>query len=141
MFFEEEKVIRDYLSSEEDRNFLDHIISQVGARGPNREAMAIFAAIQHCFDGASGEEVVVNSYLLHNLAACACVALEYNRDVTIPWHKGDHDYVVLRAFNGFTHTLIETIRESRCDIRQDGSCRLNSFTIPAWFVIRAKQIH
>jgi len=134
-------MIRHSLRHDYEIKFLDHILHQCAGVGPNEEAMAIFQAIQHCFDGASGEDVVINSYLLHNLASCAWVSLQYNASRQIPWDKGDHDYVILRAYRGFITTLMTTIREGRCTIREDGTCRLSAFPIPAWFVERAKKSH
>ena len=101
--------------------------------------MAIFQAIQHCFDGTGGGVAVVDPYLVDNLASCAWVSLEYNRNNHIPWETGEHDYIILRTFRGLISTLVGAIREGRCTWRADGSCIVNDFSIPAWFVEWAKK--
>lgn len=104
---------------------------------PNHEARSLFDAIQLSFDGscAGGDLVAVDPYLLHNLAACARVALGYDTGVEIHWN--DHDSILNRTFNGFAHTVIRAIQEGR--IKEiEGKVHLGGLLIPDYFVVMAK---
>jgi len=73
---------------------------------PNREAKVLFQVIQDTFEGSGGgEDIQINPYLIHNLAACARIILEYDKDDHIPIDKLDHDAILCRTWNGFIQAL------------------------------------
>lgn len=116
----------------------DHIL-QVVVRtlGPNNEAFAIFDAITLMFDGSnSGENVVVDPYLVHNLAACARVSLNYDEADRIPWGKNDHDAIIVRTLVGMVRTLITAVKTDRVS-RRDGKVFFGHFEIPDWLIREA----
>ena len=131
---------REWGLDEEEARFLEYLIGNFSdPESPNEEAGAIFSAIQYSFDGTgNGELVGVHPYLLHNLAACAVLALEYVCDEKIPWDRLGHDAVIVRTFRGFVFTLVEAIKEGRVEDWEGGGAHHYAFPIPDWFVEWAK---
>jgi len=106
---------------------------------PNWEASALFAMIQLAFDGTTGgKPVTINPYLAHNLAACCCVALQYDKKDKIPWDTSEHDGIIERTYTGFAHTVIDAIQQE--EIREmEGKVYFGYLHIPQWFVTWAKE--
>jgi hypothetical protein len=105
--------------------------------GKNSDAQLIFAAIKLMFDGSgSGDRVAVDPYLVHNLAACAEIALRYNTKDEIPWDKNDHDCIIVRTLTGMVNTLIDAIRINEVS-RRDGKVYFGYFQIPEWLIRQA----
>jgi hypothetical protein len=130
--------MRNSLHDEVEKKMFDHIRTQsLGKSGPNSEASMLFLAIQQLFDGLEGE-VIVSAYLVHNLAACAWVALEYDHNQRIPWDRNDHDYIILRAFRGLLRTLGDAIRGGRTKER-DKKTYYGNILIPEWYVDYVQQ--
>jgi hypothetical protein len=137
-------VIESYDLHPGERILLSHISTWAQTRKeiPNTEARAIFHAIQCSFDGSSGHAIVVNSYLLHNLAACAVVTLDYfGKMEEIPLNKGAHDYILIRTLRGFTSTLAGAIKDRQCKLNNDGSATINAFRVPAELVTWAQSVN
>lgn len=125
--------LRDSLRSEADRKMWDHILQEYGTSWkPNGEAEALFNVVQQMFDGNEGQ-VIIDSGLLHNLAACAVVALKYDSKKQIPFDDGIHDHIINRLFNRLLTTLYEAIRERRTKER-GGKTYYGFFHIPDWYV-------
>ncbi|MFZ2523247.1 MAG: hypothetical protein WAW92_02560 [Minisyncoccia bacterium] len=76
----------------------------------------------------------MDPYMVHNLAACTLVALEYNRNDVILWHKGNHDYVLLRAYRGLIFFISKMVKEGKCTITADKRYYAGNLLIPNWFV-------
>jgi hypothetical protein len=128
-----------------EKQFLDLVMEQAFGqdyteeyrRRKNPEAYAIFHAVQSFFDGSNmGKVVVVDPYLVHNLAACTGIAMEYNRDDHIPWDAGDHDHILLRTLRGFMRTVIIAIKEGRMRYPKEvgGPHYVEGFRVPIWLI-------
>jgi hypothetical protein len=126
-------------SSHLAEKLLRHIVSKVVmGRKENWQAQAIFIAIKYMFDGSgAGHYVTTDSYLVHNLAACAEIALGYNVNEEIPWDKGDHDHIIVRTLNGMVQTLIHAV-QTDCVKKVGDKTYFGHFEIPEWLIDEAK---
>lgn len=114
------------------REYLVVEASTASPNVPNWEERALFRMIQHAFDGSGGgKSICVSPYLLHNLAVCAWVALEYDKKVRIPWH--DNDDVFNRTYTGFAKTIIVAIKKGELT-KHEGNFYFGGLKIPEWFV-------
>ena len=128
------------------KRFMDYIVSRhrdedySRSFGLNREAKALFSAIQEAFIGVVNDRglVVVHKDLVSHLAACASVALNYNKDQSIPWDESDHDYIIRHVLRGFVATLVNAINASQVRQRRDGEMYFGCFPIPDWFIAWAQ---
>jgi len=106
---------------------------------PNREAEALFHAIQKSYDGSNmGKGVAVDPYLVHNLVACAQIALCYNADERIPWEGSDHDYILKRTLRGFMKSIAAAVKHGLVK-EQQGQFYLHTFPIPQWLYSWAQE--
>lgn len=103
---------------------------------PNWEAASLFGVIIGTFDGSgTNSPVQVSPYMLHNLAACASVALRNEKDKRIDW--SDHCEILQRTYTGFAHTIIRAIKEKRTE-ESAGKIFFGGLIIPDWFFIWAR---
>lgn len=109
--------------------------------GPNCEAEALFAAIQQSYDGSNmGKGVAVDPYLVHNLVACAQVALCYDAEDRIPWDRPDHDYILKRTLRGFMKSIAAAVKLGFVKEDQQGRICLHAFPIPEWLCKWAQEV-
>lgn len=125
-----------------ERRFMDYCLDgfQRNTR-PNREAEALFDAIQRSFDGSNmGKGVEVDPYLVHNLVACARIALCYDADERIPWESSDHDYILKRTLRGFMTSIAVAIKHGLVHEDSSGKRYLHAFHIPEWLYRWAQEV-
>ncbi len=137
------RVFRKKHGTPEDpwHRFYEYLVVDCSTTMPGRanwEALALFEMIQYCFDGSGrGGAVKVSPYLLHNLSACCCVALDYNKTENIPWDTNEHDAILERTYNGFAETVTRAIKKGETRT-VDGKVLYGHLKIPDWFVVWAK---
>ena len=116
--------------TEAAKRLLAGLREKYGDDGPNEDFQALVGAIQYMFDGLEGN-ITIDSYLLHNLAACAWVSTFYAPGVTIPWAR--HDNVLQRCLEGLMRTLRSAVIADRVTFR-NGQFSFGYLPIPSWFV-------
>lgn len=128
------------------QRFMEYVISRHRETdyflsfGPNCEAKALFSAIQEAFvDISKGMGLVVaHNDLVSNIAACAMVALDYDKNQNIPWDKADHDYIVRSTLRGFVATIVNAINAGQVKQRKNGDIFFGCFPVPDWFIVWAQ---
>lgn len=118
--------------------FREYLMAEayIGFPLENWQARALFCGIQMAFDGSnSGNAVVVDPYLVHNMASCAIVELLYQNDREIPWDR--HDDVLKRTYNGFVRSVILAVQQEKI-AHIDGHVYMGGLRIPDWFVAWAR---
>jgi hypothetical protein len=125
-----------------ERRFLDDLVAWYGnpTVRQNHEAYALFEAMQRAFCAANHTEGPVGDpYLVAHLAACAWVALEYDRGAWIPWDSERRDFVICRALRGLMKTVATAIRQGSVRADEAGEYSLQACQIPAWFVVEEEE--
>ena len=125
-----------------EERFMEYCLDGFQANtSPNCRADALFAAIQRSYDGSNmGKGVAVDPYLVHNLVACARVALNYDSDERIPWESSDHDYILKRTLRGFMKSIAAAIKLGLVKEDPQGRFYLHSFSIPEWLYRWAQEV-
>lgn len=129
---------------ESEARFLEHILDKYRSRRgdqPNYDVHAILNAIQCAFTKnwkeRWGSTIPVSPDLLMNLAACAWVALDYNKDERINW-SGLHDSVLSKSLRWFMVTIRQAIVENRT-VQIDGKTMHGCFEVPQWFAEKCQE--
>ena len=102
---------------------------------PNYQAHVVLNTIQEAFAPAGNcrkSTVTVTPELVHYLACCSWVALEYNKKEVVPYDE--HDSVLTKALRSFMDTLEEAIRHGNFWMREGGEPYFGAFHIPEWFM-------
>ena len=116
-----------------EKDFFKYLMYQYPSNGPNRDAVSLFRSIQAA--SISGREFKIPVELLETLAACAWVSLEYDKNQTIPWEEGDHDYIIIRTFRGFISMAIGAIKDKnfwKDKSDEEEFIMIGSFYLPTW---------
>jgi hypothetical protein len=125
-----------------EKRFMDYCLDGFPrSTSPNREAEALLHAIQRSYDGSNmGKGVAVDPYLIHNLVACAQVALCYDAGQQIPWESSDHDYILKRTLRGFMKSIAAAIKLGLVREEPQGKFYLHTFPIPQWLYNWAQEM-
>lgn len=121
-----------------EEQFAEWLVEQYGRRsGPNDEAFAIFKAVMVVFSevAPNAPHVSVPESLIHNLAACTWVCLEYDKDERVPIDTGRHDNVLNNLLRILMLYLTDAIRkgEAKRSLRGEGYV-VRGLRVPDWFV-------
>lgn len=108
------------------------------SKGVNKEAAALFDAVQQAYEFNSYDLVLVHPKLMESIAACSWVALTYNADDKIPWDNSPHDFILTRTLRFFVSTLRNAILEGRVEYRRNEVFH-GCYSIPLWFVEECKK--
>ena len=128
---------RRRIANRNEARLFEEIVCNRPLDGPNGEAVLLCQAVQSAFDGSNiGHPIVVDPYLVHNLAACVWVATSYNRDQRIPWDESDHDHIMSCVLTGFYRTIIMAV-QNQVAVQHVRRCMLGDFEIPKWLVDEA----
>lgn len=124
-----------HLQPNEER-FLEYLLLHYSFNnGPNKEAAALFAAIQFAFKNNvvnQNEAISVPWELLEMLAACTSAALESDSNTKILWDQGDNDYILPRTLKAFIAVIWRAQKDDQL-VNRDGKIFLGTFEIPEWF--------
>lgn len=125
-----------------EKRFMDYCLDGYQrSTSPNREAEALFDAIQRSYDGSNmGRGVAVDPYLVHNLVVCARVALSYDSSERIPWGSSDHDHILKRTLRGFMKSIAAAIKLGLVREDPEGRFYLHVFLIPEWLYHWAQEV-
>lgn len=138
------------ISDPVEARFLKHVVErEAGLKPlprPNLEVRALFDAIQAAFTSTTNKRFtdyrwVTDPEMVAMLAACAWVALEYNREQEIPLDSSDHDYIGLRLLRYFMYTLAAGVRAGATWRDGEGKTHFGCFRLPDWFVDWARELH
>jgi len=125
-----------------EKRFMDYCLDGFQrSTSPNREAEALFDAIQRSYDGSNmGKGVAVDPYLIHNLVACARIALSYDSDERIPWGSSDRDHILRRTLRGFMKSIAVAVKLGVVKEDSQGRFYLHAFLIPEWLYRWAQDV-
>lgn len=98
--------------TEKNYDLWQHITANRDANAKNARARALFSAIQAATTVPPGfpAEATVNFELVTCLAACAYIALQYDKDDEIPLSEDAHERILDDLMAGFVHYLTIAVR-------------------------------